>query len=305
MNNPLNPNIADSLILYPEQFYINQDSETFQMTPHQHGYLELNYVAEGCCWYQIANKRYTLKKRGMILLDSNIPHRVIFDSSVSCTLMGISFDSDHVRMGTVPLRELVHHNKDLRELSETFDGVAIIHDAHSLQHTLKETLDECQDERDFVLLNLLSNKLLMGAARLALNNNSYLMGHISKTKEYMQFHYPKISCIEEIAHQVGLNKTYLQRIFKEQVGCTVWQFLTKIRMQQAALLLTTTDISISNLDEQVGINSRQNFYLLFRKEFGMSPQQYRKNRPSTRISNRTNLIRPAVKPSEKELQRRS
>lgn len=295
MNNPLNKNISDSLILYPEQFYINQDSGTFEMPLHQHGYLELNYVAEGCCLYQVANKRYMLKKRGMILLNSNLPHRLIFDSSVSCTLMGVSLDSDQVRMGTVPLRELIHHNNDLRDFSEVFDGVAVIHDAHSLQHTLKEMLSECQDERDFILLNLLSNKLLIGAARLALNNNSYLMEHISKIKEYIQFNYSKITCIDDIAAHVGLNKNYMQRIFKEQMGCTVWQFLTKVRMKQAAQLLVTTDSNISDLDEQVGINSRQNFYLLFRKEFGVSPQQYRKKRPGTRISERTNLVRPAVK----------
>lgn len=300
MNNPLAPNISSSLILYPEQFYINQDSETFQMGLHQHGYLEVNYVAEGCCWYQIEGRHFQVKKRSLILLDSTVPHRVIFDAKVPCTLMGTSFDSDHVRMGTVPLREIIQNNKDLREFSKTFDGLTMIHDAHSLHPTLKEILDECQDERDFVLLNLLCNKLLMGIARLAQNSNSHLVGHIGKIKEYIQVNYHRITCIEEIAGAVGLNKTYLQRIFKEQVGCTVWQFLTKVRMRQAALLLTSSDTSIGDLDELVGINSRQNFYLLFRKEYGMSPQEYRKKRPPTRISNRTELVRPAVKPSEED-----
>ena len=47
-------------------------------------------------------------------------------------------------------------------------------------------------------------------------------------------------------------------------------------MERAAYYLTSLNYPVGDIDELVGIHSRQNFYLLFKKKYGISPSQYRK-----------------------------
>ena len=93
---------------------------------------------------------------------------------------------------------------------------------------------------------------------------------------WSNYHFFSIENIDEIASYVALNKVYLQKIFREKTGLTIWNYLTKYRMEKAVYFLLYSDTPISDIDELVGINSRQNFYLLFKKQYGMSPSEYRK-----------------------------
>ncbi len=265
---------AKDKALYPEQFYINQEYAHFRMKPHQHQALEFNYIKEGVCHYLVGEKRYTLKKKQAILIDPAVPHRLEFDPTTPSTVVGIVLAKTEARMGTVSFEELVRFNSDLKALSMQFEENLILSDGQAIYPLLQEIIAECQDQQDFLYLNLLCNRLLIQVARQAKKNPA--TEHVQAVKDYIRDHYQKIQCVEEIAAAVGLHKTYLQRIFKEEVHCTIWQYLTRVRMQQATLLLHASDICIGEIDQHVGIHSRQNFYLLFRKEYGMSPKQYRK-----------------------------
>lgn len=68
----------------------------------------------------------------------------------------------------------------------------------------------------------------------------------------------------------------MERLFKQETGMSVWTYLNNIRIEKSLYYLTELNIPIGNIDELVGIHSRQNFYLLFKKKYGISPAQYRK-----------------------------
>jgi transcriptional regulator GlxA family with amidase domain len=61
---------------------------------------------------------------------------------------------------------------------------------------------------------------------------------------------------------------------------TIWSYLTEIRLKNSIQLLLHTDIPIGDIDEKIGINSRQNFYKLFKSKYNISPSEYR-NRNSS------------------------
>lgn len=66
----------------------------------------------------------------------------------------------------------------------------------------------------------------------------------------------------------------MQRIFKQFTNQTVWTYLVALRVKKEAYLLRYTDIPIGDIDENIGINSRQNFYILFKKTHGIiSPSE--------------------------------
>lgn len=277
MDGLLSNNIPEDVAFAIYEGYVDLAWETFKMDYHTHGGIEINYIADGSCVYYVEEERYLLKKHNLIFFNSGRWHKVEFLPNTSCVVHGCSFTPVEVQKGMLPIKTVIESNSDLQQLVDAFSGVAIIPDAHCIASSIKAVLDENQHKRCPCYSNMLINKLLIDIARVYQSSNSYLIGHTNRIKDYIQTYYSSITCIDDISSYVGLNKTYMQRIFKQQMNCTIWQYLTHIRMQMAAMMLRSTDINIGDLDQQVGINSRQNFYLLFRKQYGMSPQEYRKN----------------------------
>ena len=81
-----------------------------------------------------------------------------------------------------------------------------------------------------------------------------------------------------IAREVNLSPSRLRHLFKKETGKTPAQFLKSLRLKQAALLLSTTFLSVKEISNQVGISNTSHFVREFKKVYGMAPTTYR-NRP--------------------------
>jgi len=79
-----------------------------------------------------------------------------------------------------------------------------------------------------------------------------------------------------VAEQLGLNPSYLSRIFKDEQGVTFLEYLTSVRIKRSKELLETTNLKIKEISEQVGY-LKTNYYIKLFKEFtGITPGEYRK-----------------------------
>ncbi len=81
---------------------------------------------------------------------------------------------------------------------------------------------------------------------------------------------------EQLADKVHLSTNAFIRLFTQKVGMAPQQFLMKQRLQQAALRLTTTSASIDQIATDVGFCERSYFSRIFKREFQISPAQFRK-----------------------------
>ena len=86
---------------------------------------------------------------------------------------------------------------------------------------------------------------------------------------------PEIS-IEELAVKVNLNRTTLQKVFKEMYGLTVNEYRTKARLQLAKNLLASTDLSITEIAGRSGYANASKFSEVFKKNEGILPKDWRK-----------------------------
>ena len=82
--------------------------------------------------------------------------------------------------------------------------------------------------------------------------------------------------VEDIAVASKISEQHLYKKFKDEVGTTVYQFLTSLRMSAATVMLTASNYNINEIANIVGYNDRQNFNIIFKKRYGMSPTEYRK-----------------------------
>jgi AraC-like DNA-binding protein len=87
--------------------------------------------------------------------------------------------------------------------------------------------------------------------------------------------------LEKLAARIGLSRAALAKRFKQCVGRTMFAYLTLLRMQKAATLLSTSDAKLIDIAESVGYESEVAFMKTFKRTVGMTPTQYRKRDPRT------------------------
>lgn len=95
-------------------------------------------------------------------------------------------------------------------------------------------------------------------------------------KGYLQRNYHQKITIGELANYFGYNKAYLSNLFSREVGQTVTQYLHTLRLERGRQLLLTSNYSIREVAERVGIEDEKYFSRLFQKQFQIAPRSYRK-----------------------------
>jgi YesN/AraC family two-component response regulator len=92
---------------------------------------------------------------------------------------------------------------------------------------------------------------------------------------YLHQNYTNPLTRQEIADAVGVSKNYLSEIFRQEVGISPWDCLTRFRLQKAKELLRNTGDSIISIATRTGFDDPAYFSRVFRSHFGVTPQKYR------------------------------
>lgn len=101
------------------------------------------------------------------------------------------------------------------------------------------------------------------------------IGYVEEVLKYMESNYPQSISIQSLADSLGLNRSYLHRLFKSATGASPQEYLLDLRMEKACVLLRETDLAVSIISLSVGYEDTLYFSRLFRKKKGMSPSRYR------------------------------
>jgi two-component system response regulator YesN len=102
---------------------------------------------------------------------------------------------------------------------------------------------------------------------------------------YIDANYDKPITLAEIAKASHLSISRLAHIFKEQMGITIIDYLTSVRVERAKQLLLATDQNCTEICFQVGYNNQSYFTRTFKSLVGMTPRQFRtSNQRKQRIS---------------------
>lgn len=94
---------------------------------------------------------------------------------------------------------------------------------------------------------------------------------------YMQTNYMMVT-LDELSKAFYLSKPYLSKYIKEQTGLTFGENVKKIRMKKAKTLLKNGNMKVESIAETVGYQNVEHFNRLFKKQYGMTPVQYRNSK---------------------------
>lgn len=98
---------------------------------------------------------------------------------------------------------------------------------------------------------------------------------IERVKEIISRDYARPLTIESLAEQVYMSPNYLRTLFKDYTGETVLEYITRIRINASAQLLRDTNLRVHEISSRVGYENPSHYCAVFRKQIGITPNQYR------------------------------
>ena len=100
--------------------------------------------------------------------------------------------------------------------------------------------------------------------------------YVVRAKEYIEEHVcePTLS-LNDVASSLNITPTYLSRLFKEYQQRNFIDYVNELRIRRAAMYISTTDLSISEIGFKCGFSSAQSFTRVFKKYKQVPPGRYR------------------------------
>lgn len=99
---------------------------------------------------------------------------------------------------------------------------------------------------------------------------------IFAVKEYINSHIADMDLsLVKAAGEFYLNSSYLSRIFKQEAGVSFIEYVNSLRVEKAKVFLRDTDLKVYEIAEKVGIENANYLGIIFKKNVGCSPYEYR------------------------------
>jgi two-component system response regulator YesN len=119
---------------------------------------------------------------------------------------------------------------------------------------------------------LLDDALHFYLEQIRMTQTTFEIGDI---KAYIDNRYYEDIKISMFADKYFLSREYIMKLFKQQFGCGIHEYVQRIRMDKAKELLDDPSLKIQDISERLGYKDKNYFSKAFRNYFSVSPTEYR------------------------------
>ncbi|MBQ8248682.1 MAG: helix-turn-helix domain-containing protein [Clostridia bacterium] len=140
------------------------------------------------------------------------------------------------------------------------------------------------DDQQNTMLNLYITQILITFFRIINGNtlprrvnkasSSFTVYHLMR---YIDNKYMSIQDIKSVADELSYSEYYLSHLFKEKIGISIKDYITRKKLSAAAEMLAASTMSVSDVANKIGYASAHTFRQAFKRHFGVSPSEYSEN----------------------------
>lgn len=230
------------------------------------GYL-IHYVLSGKGYYKVKDRVYRLKEGDAFLI---CPDELIYyeaDRKTPWTYTWIGFQGvkikGYLERTSLLSHPVFHYGQD--------DRIRLCHEKMFEANRLNANRDLIMNSILYEYLFLLVRKF----PREQYTPGEKQIGYVEEVLTYLEANYSQNISVQTLADSLGLNRSYLHRLFKSATGSSLQEYLLDLRIRKACSLLKTTCLPVSVISLSVGYEDTLYFSRLFKKKKGISPSQYR------------------------------
>ncbi len=256
---------------------------SYYFTGEMHNFWEIVYVAEGSLFVSEDSKVYELNEGDIIFHKPMKFHKIWVEKDQEARAIIMSFESDDEY-----ILELSHgvYKLDAERKSEFEEIYQMLDDSFNLNFYVKrkENPDLIAEKLTFMhfeifLLSLLSSRNTKSGRQYNVSAMNYKM-----IIDTMNENLSKNLSIEELAALCNLSVSNLKKIFAKYAGGGVMKHFNRLKIKRAMRLLRI-GLSVAEISYQLGFSSQNYFAVVFRRETGMLPSEFRhSDNPEATIS---------------------
>lgn len=129
---------------------------------------------------------------------------------------------------------------------------------------------------EHILVHLFRHHLLVRRnLDLEFSRFGFVDRRLRRAIEFIHAHFDEDVRLTDMARAAFLSAFHFARLFKRLIGMTPHAYLASVRLEQAARLLVTTDLSMLEISRRVGYASQSHFAKAFKAWTGLTPREYR------------------------------
>lgn len=136
------------------------------------------------------------------------------------------------------------------------------------------TLDG-QLRRNAGLLKILSTMIRDSVERETADGSPNIYSYSEYAVRYINNHFSEKVRIQDLADHIGISRSYLVKLVKQETGMSPQEYLIETRMRRASDLLSRTNDSIRVVAAECGYDDALAFSKVFKSRFGLNPTEYR------------------------------
>ncbi|WP_138754152.1 response regulator [Paenibacillus sinopodophylli] len=150
---------------------------------------------------------------------------------------------------------------------------------HKLEQLLGEDMELLQSGEAFATIGKLRNWTMAGLGKLkegtANEVNDIRSHYVKKVQSFTEKNLHLDVSLRALADHVNLHTTHLSKIYKIETGEGISDYVSRLRMERACHLLKTTDKKVYEISAEIGYLEPAYFIKVFKRQFGVTPQDYR------------------------------
>ena len=263
------------------EVFFYKDLDLNHVVDHSHSYYEVYFFLNGDVTYDVEGKQYPLQYGDYLLIPPEVKHHPIFHST------GKTYQRIVLWISRNYFETMCSWSEDF---SYSFRYVSENNHYHfrrdfvtfqNIQGRLLDLLEEIHGNKAFHKLN---SELQLHSFMLLLNRITYDMLHqvpavyenvlYLNLCDYINNHLEENLSLDHLASFFYASKYHISHVFKDNMGISLHQYILKKRLQ-ASKNGILSGIPFGDLYHQYGFSDYTSFYRAFKKEFGLSPKEFR------------------------------
>ena len=264
--------------------------EPDKLDDHTHDFFEIAYIVKGTGYHFLDTNKHRVQTGDLFLLTPDGRHNFRPDGGNELEWINCMFLPDIIDPGLIGITSTTDLLKTLiffdsfKYDTTNLSGIELLSNTEDLNKIFKDMIKEYERQLpgyQDALKNYLQI-LLIKIFRAYFVQSRQPDDPAQKTNltnlvtayitEYTLKHNININ---ELARQAFYSPQYFRKLFRDESGIPLALFIREKRLDAACELLINSDMPVTKIMEQVGMNDAKSFYAAFSKEKGMTPAQYR------------------------------
>jgi len=227
---------------------------------HRHRFPALSFVASGQYEESIGRQAHTRGMSTLIYHPADEKHAVAFESDVR--ILSIEFRRNARASSTADSLD--------RGSSHRSELVAW------LGARLGREMARVDSASSLAIDGIISEMLAEGSRGRVLSEEKGVSAWLARATDFVHDNFTCTLSLEEVARIAGVHSAHLSRVFRQKMGCTVGEYLRRLRFEFACQQLLSTERRLCDVAHESGFADQSHFNRIFRAHLGITPYMYRK-----------------------------